>query len=497
MLLHTGATVPRRRGAAGREPIARAALDALAGHLCVLDGAGRIVTVNRAWREFAAANGVSPEAVSEDANYLAVCDAAAGAQPTAAAMAKGIRDVLAGTREEFSVQYECHCPEEQRWFIARVSRLAAAGPPGAVIAHENITQRVLAEIALRRSEERLQGILGSLDEVIWSWSGDTRHLLFLNPAVERLYGHPVEDFFADRDLWFKLIHPDDRARVMDHLPQLLGSGACECEYRIVRPDGGVRWVRDRGHVVRDAQGAALRLDGIVSDVTELRRTEDALRENTLRLQGLAAHLESVREEQSQRIAREVHDELGGTLTVLKLGLASVQGRLADAPRAVEQIESMLQLADSAIGTVKRISASLRPGMLDSLGLVATVRWLAGEFSRHSGIEVVLRLPRQLRLSRERSIAVYRIIQEALTNVARHARASCVTLRLRRLHGSVLVDIADNGIGITEAELGKTDAFGIVGMRERTQYLGGELVIRGVPGVGTTLSLRVAADGGRE
>jgi PAS domain S-box-containing protein len=496
--------VAEAQGLPGRVPtvapgggaLAGAVLDALDLNLCVLDAGGRIVFVNRSWRQFAAANGAPPECVSEGADYLAVCDRAAG-DPAAAGVARGIRAILAGGEAAFFASYDCHSPQEERWFVARGSRVYLAGGAGVVIAHENVTRRVHAETALRASEERLNGILGSLNDVVWSRSADGRELLYLSPAVERLHGHPAASFLADRESWLRSVHGDDRERVAMHLRHLVASGTGECEYRIQRPDGVVRWVRDRGRAVRDAQGRVLRFDGIVTDITDLRLTQDALRANTRRLQRLAAHLESVREEQSARIAREVHDELGGTLTVLRLGLASAAGRAAGDARAAEQHEDMLRLADTAIQTVKRISSSLRPAMLDNLGLVAALRWLAGEFSRHTGIAVDLDLPRQIRLSRKRSIAVYRIVQEALTNVARHAEARSVSLRLRALRGEVLLDIADDGRGVTPAELDKHDAFGIMGMRERSEYLDGKLEIQGHAGGGTRVSLRVPARGERE
>lgn len=475
------------------ERFARATIDSLSANLCVLDEEGRIVATNKAWREFAAANGAPPEKVGEGADYLAVCDAASLSIPFAADFAAGIRAVLGGMRDQYAAQYDCHSPTRQRWFAARVTRFPGEGPVRAVIVHENITQRTLAEMALRRSEQRLDSILASLDDVVWSLSPDTYELLYLNPAAERLYGYPVRDFFAHRNLWLDVIHADDRERVVANLPEFLKRGACELEYRVVRPDGSVRWVRDRGQVIHDDAGRVVRLDGIVTDVTELSRAQDALRENTSRLQRLTAHLESVREEQSARIAREVHDELGGTLTVMRLGLASVLQKTAESPQVREKLESMVKLSDAAIQTVKRISSALRPSMLDNLGLVATVRWLAGEFSRLTGIEAELRLPQHVRLSKERKIAVYRIIQEALTNVARHSEATKVAIRFRKQKGDLIVDIADNGRGASESNLNRPDSYGILGMRERTQYLGGEIGIRSVARKGTKLSLRVPMD----
>jgi PAS domain S-box-containing protein len=370
-----------------------------------------------------------------------------------------------------------------------VTRFPGQGPVRAVITHTNISARRMAERAVRQGEERLNSILDSLNDVVWSLAPGTYEPLYLNAAADRLYGRPRGAFLADRNLWLEAVHPDDRRRVLASFPDFLREGVSELEYRIVRPDGEVRWVRDRGRVIR-SNGAVVRLDGIVTDITDLKRAQDALRDNAARLQRLAAHLESVREEQSAAIAREVHDELGGTLTVLKLGLASLPRKLDQPEQARLQVESLVDLVSAAIGTVKRVSARLRPNTLDTLGLAASIRRLVGEFSRLTGIAADLRLPRLPRLPQDRSIAVYRIVQEALTNIARHARAGGVRIRLSRRGDDLVVEIADDGCGIDERELEKPDSYGILGMRERTQYLGGELSIRGSPGHGTAVRLRV-------
>jgi signal transduction histidine kinase len=198
----------------------------------------------------------------------------------------------------------------------------------------------------------------------------------------------------------------------------------------------------------------------------------------------------VREEQSAKIAREVHDELGGTLTMLKLGLAALLEKMPEHEPLRERLESVLKLADASIKTVKRISSTLRPATLDTLGVAATIRRHAEEFSRLTGIRAELQLPEYIRLSPERSTAVFRIVQEALTNIARHARATEVAIRARKAKGELIIDIADNGIGIVTADLAKANSFGILGMRERSQHLGGELGIDATPDRGTTVTLRL-------
>lgn len=346
------------------------------------------------------------------------------------------------------------------------------------------------ERVLRRTDGMLARILGSLNDAIWSVAADTFDVIYVNAAAERVYGRPASEFYSKRGVWQDAIHPEDRGVIVHSWPEVFKKGVWEAEYRIVQPDGEVRWVRDRGQAVRDADGMIVRVDGIATDITARKLAEQALRESETRLRRLTAHLESIREEQNAKIAREVHDELGGTLTVLKLGLASVLQKVAGMPKASAQLESLLTLADTAIQTVKRISSSLRPSMLDNLGLAATIKSHAAEFSRLTGIATEARVLQQVELSLERSTAVYRIIQEALTNVARHSGASRVKIRLRKSKAQLVVEVSDNGSGLSAGCLGKPNSYGILGMRERTLYLGGELSIDSLPGGGARLILRV-------
>lgn len=481
------------------ERFARATIDALPNSICVVDESGRIAAANKVWRDFAAANGVDPERVSEGADYFAVCQrAAAQSNSQAADFLAGIRSLLEGQCQQFSIEYDCHSQTEQRWCVATVTRFSGEGPTWLVITHEDVTPSKRAQEALERSEERLNSILGSLHDVVWSLAPDTRTPLYINEAAQQLYGYPVRAFFEDHGLWQRLVHPQDRERVFGSLTELLATGRCELEYRIVRADGRVRWVRDRARVICGEGGTMQRLDGIVTDITDLRQAQEALRENTSRLKQLTAHLDSLREEQSANLAREVHDELGGTLTMLRLGLASLLQKTKQLEPVHQQLASMLGQADTAIQAVKRISTTLRPGMLDTLGLMATIKWYVGEFSRLTGIVTELALPEYIRLSPQRSTAVFRIIQEALTNVARHARASEVRVSVHKSKGQLVLELHDNGQGIREADANRPGSFGVLGMRERAQYLGGELSIEGTPGRGSTfilsLPLREAVNG---
>ncbi|QDF98172.1 hypothetical protein CJ010_17300 [Azoarcus sp. DD4] len=229
------------------------------------------------------------------------------------------------------------------------------------------------------------------------------------------------------------------------------------------------------------------------DITERKLLLEEQRDNAARLKRLAAHLESVREEQNTKIAREVHDELGGTLTMLKLGLATTADAPSTPPVLQQHFRNMLGQVDSALQTVKRISASLRPAMLDTLGLIATIDWYTRQFSSMTGIDVDLQMPEYVRLSAAANTAVFRIIQEGLTNVAKHANATRVSLTLRKQRDELVVRLIDDGSGLSEGSLRKHDSYGIIGMHERAQHLGGRLRLNTAPDAGTQLILRIPLD----
>jgi len=210
------------------------------------------------------------------------------------------------------------------------------------------------------------------------------------------------------------------------------------------------------------------------------------------LRALAARLQSIREEERKRVAREIHDQLGQALTAIKLDLSSLVRGLPTAPSPLsEKGTPLLRLVDETIESVRRISTELRPGMLDDLGLAATVEWAAEEFESRTGTKCLLDLAtEQFSVDSETATAVFRIFQETLTNVARHASASEVKIRLAEENGDLTLEVHDNGRGIREDELANANSLGVLGMRERALLLGGTLTIRGEPGQGTTVRIRI-------
>lgn len=272
--------------------------------------------------------------------------------------------------------------------------------------------------------------------------------------------------------------------------------ALECDVCI---GAEVRWffIKMSRFFGSDAQ----RLVVTYQDITERKLAADELGRVAKNFKAMLRKVELTNEERNKQLAREVHDQLGATLTMLKLGLATSReksgakdGAKDDIPGASKaKFDGMIELADMALQSVKRVTASLRPSMLDTLGLVAAIKWHAKEFSRMTGIEVELAMPEGVQLDAERENYVFRIVQEAMTNTAKHANASKVTVQVRRTRRDLIVKVADNGIGLGPGSLQRHNSFGIIGMRERASYLGGKLTLASREEGGTLVSLKIPAE----
>lgn len=236
-----------------------------------------------------------------------------------------------------------------------------------------------------------------------------------------------------------------------------------------------------------------------ADRRERQRAEDKLRRSLDQLRALTTYLQYVREEERTRIAREVHDELGQQLTGLKLDMSWLASKLGKNAKPVQQkVKTMVNHIDSTIQTVRRIATELRPGILDSLGLVAAMEWQANEFQQRSGITCIVTssVADTMIFDQDITTVFFRIYQETLTNIIRHAQAKRVDVRLVEEEGYLIMMVSDNGRGISEEEMASTRSLGLVGMRERAMLIGGEVTLHGVPGKGTTVTLRVPLNGPR-
>jgi signal transduction histidine kinase len=249
-------------------------------------------------------------------------------------------------------------------------------------------------------------------------------------------------------------------------------------------------------VQRQLEGARLELvksnEQLRREIGERRLAEKELRKSSKELHDLSRHLQSLKEEERTSIAREIHDELGQILTVLQIELSDLSIELPkDKTSLREKTESMSELINESIQSVQRISSNLRPPILDDLGIVSAIEWLAEDFQTRTEIKCAVTFNNEdIILDKDRSTAVFRIFQELLTNIARHANADTVKASLKKEKDRVMLVIKDNGRGINKEEISSPKSFGIIGMRERSHFVGGEVKISGVNGKGTTVTVTI-------
>lgn len=354
----------------------------------------------------------------------------------------------------------------------------------------DVTDRRRAVAALQESEARLQGIAANVPGLVFrlerAQSGGEPEFAYISEGSETLVGYAPAALRHPSMGLRNLVHPDDR--IGYHLVQdrSLGSDSdWAWQGRILTREGEERWAEIKA-IARRLDDDRMVWDGIVWDITASKRIELQLASSREQLRELSAHLESVREEEKARIAREVHDELGQMLTVLKLETSMCELAYADLdPGLRDRLNSMKRLISQLFQLVRDVATALRPPILDA-GIASAIEWQARRFEARTQIPCLVEVPDNLpALSDAKAIGLFRILQEALTNVMRHAQAHTVELSLTLENGVLCMTVADDGRGFVP-EQGRATSFGVVGMRERVLMLGGTLQLDSESGEGTTL-----------
>jgi len=254
-----------------------ALLNALPAHIAMLDHQGIIVSVNSAWGQFGGEDVLQGSEHGVGVNYLHFCANARGDHSSEARqVAEGIRSVLDGGAKGFSIEYPCHSPAEQRWFLLTVTPLAGDGPNGAVVMHLDVTAQRQAEQSLRISESRFRQMADNISEVFFLQDLDRSHIYYVSPAYQQIWGRTCESLYADPSSWADSIHPDDRDNAFENFSERSEPGF-DREYRIIRPDGEIRWIHSRGFPILDDAGNPYRTAGIASDVTSRKQSAEELR----------------------------------------------------------------------------------------------------------------------------------------------------------------------------------------------------------------------------
>lgn len=351
-----------------------------------------------------------------------------------------------------------------------------------------------AESVLRESEERLHGITSNVPGMMFQCcrhAGGELQFTYVSNGAKWLLGLDAAAILRENSAFIGLIVPDDVHAFHDSLAQSQKElSFWNWEGRIVTADGEARWVNLRATPRRHGEDVCM-WDGVAINISESKTSEQKLVNSKNMLRELSAHLESVREEERKRIAREIHDELGQTLTALRMDVSLARLSFGESnPELMTRLQSMTQLVDRTIKTARHVTSSLRPGALD-LGIVAALEWLVEEFIGYAGIPCELVLgDGDITLGEFTATAVFRIVQESLTNIARHAEATQVEIIVTPTVGHLCFEVSDNGKGFEPHTVANRKSFGLVGIRERVAMMEGDFELDSEPGRGTRIRVCV-------
>ncbi|MBA4416916.1 MAG: hypothetical protein C0392_03240 [Syntrophus sp. (in: bacteria)] len=393
----------------------------------------------------------------------------------------------------------------------------------------DITIRRTAEKELQRSQ-KLFHTIARVSPVGLILTDKEGQWVYINEYWSEITGLLPGETYGEG--WAKALHPEDKERVLNEWYQAIQRDLpFETEFRFQKQSGSIKWAIGKAIAERGVHGEKLGYVGTITDITERKKIEEELQKayegleervaertsqlvasNVLlkqeitkrkivgeklnasreRLRNLTTHLQQIREKERAYLSRELHDELGQVLAGMKMDIRWIERRLPeDGILIMERLNSMLMLIDSAIGSVQRLSMSLRPPALDDFGLDEAIELVLTDFNKRTNIACKFNaMPQHAALDRGVSTEVFRIFQEALTNIARHANAQSVTITLQHTGDGLTMEIRDDGRGITKKELVGPMSLGLTGMRERIYALEGTLEIKGVKGKGTTVTVSI-------
>ena len=359
---------------------------------------------------------------------------------------------------------------------------------GRVVSWLDITARKQAEQAVKQSEEHYRHLFEQSRDAIYTTTREGK-FVDINQSFLGLFGYTREEImgFKAREIY---ANPSDQPRLKQEVDEK--GFVRDFEAKLRKKDGTEIDCLITASVRQADDRSILGYQGIIRDITKRKQAEAELKRSQEELRNLTTHLQSVREEERMSLARDIHDDLGQALTALKMDLSLLGKKFSeDQKPLLDKTQAISKLMDTSIETVKRISTELRPGVLDDLGLTAAIEWQAEEFQQRTGITCeVCSDPRDIIPDRDRSTAIFRIFQESLTNVARHAQATRVTASLKEKAGTLELKVRDNGRGITKEQISDPKSFGIIGMRERVYPWEGQVTVKSAPGQGTTVEVKI-------
>jgi PAS domain S-box-containing protein len=361
-----------------------------------------------------------------------------------------------------------------------------------------VMERKQAEDQLRLAYQRLSYHVENTPLAVIEFDKDLTITRWSDRA-EEIFGWKVSEALGKNvyDPDFQIVHEEDR-KAVDKINEELTKGTVNRNLSLNRNytrNGQVIDCEWHNSVLRDEQGNVITIMSLVHDVTERKKTEQNLNRSYEEVRQLTSHLQNIREEERSHIAREIHDELGQQLTVLKMDVLGLSKKLGDSDAVIQQkIRDITDLLDTTVRSVRRISSELRPSLLYNLGLDAAIEWHLKEFGKRSDLKTIFIEPaEEVKIPDPVKNGLFRIFQESLTNVGRHANATKVIVSLEQRNGQLTLTIEDDGQGFEQERIGAKQTLGIVGMRERCEMMGGNYAIRSAPGEGTIVAVTVPYD----
>ena len=382
----------------------------------------------------------------------------------------------------------------------RFLHCGVASASSLIVIGKDLTARHESAAALDRIEGRFNAIVSNTPGLVYQFRlmpDGAISFPYLSEACHALLGVTPENLSDAPDLFVELIVAEERAGFLESMAASAAeSKGWNWDGRIwIEAWKDIKWINLRA-TPRALPHGGVQWEGIMTNVTQSKLEEAEIKRSRAQLAELSAHVERVKEQERTRIAREIHDDLGGNLTAIKMALALLKRRLPSEPEAglTEKADYVELLVDRTIEAIHRISVDLRPSILD-FGIVAAIEWQAGEFEKQLGIpcEVVMNQT-EIALPPDQSSALFRIFQESLNNISKHADASRVSVKLIRNRHGIRLEISDNGKGIALRDRQKPNSFGIRGMVERASALGGSLTVSDGPGGGSIVALRIPLPG---
>ncbi len=362
----------------------------------------------------------------------------------------------------------------------------------------DVTEKVLAEEELQKSNERYEYVTKATFDAIWDWDLDNE-TIYWGVGFQTIFGH--KNLKNNFKAWTANIHPEDLDRVVKSINASIAGVEKNWagEYRYKRENGKYAFVKDKGIILRNMDGKAIRMVGAIQDTTQQKEYEKRILDVNEKLRYLSAHLQTAREEERITIAREIHDELGQQLTGIKLDASWLKNKTAVLyPEGIERTTRLINSINLTINKVRKIATDLRPGVLDDLGLEAAMEWHLEHFEEQSGISCTLKTKSiASHYNKDINTSIYRIFQEALTNVMRHSEATKVEIKLYEKNEHLILEILDNGKGITETEKNNNLSLGISGMKERAIMLNGDFLLKKRKERGTQLIVSIPLNNQKE